>query len=80
MEDVTLADLSVGQGGRISRLQGEDAILEQLRELGFCEGEWVAVKHTAPLNDPMIVDVLDYRLAIRRDEARSIHIEQEALC
>ena len=76
----TLADLSVNESGRICCLQGEAALLDQLRELGFCEGERVEVKQTAPLNDPMVVEVLDYRLAIRRDEARGICIDREAAC
>ena len=72
----TLADVPVGQSVRISCLQGEAGVLDQLRELGFCEGESVTVKKTAPFNDPIVVEVLNYRLSIRKADARGIHVEQ----
>lgn len=71
----TLADVPVGQSARIRCLQGDESFLDQLRELGFCEGENVTVKKTAPFKDPIVVEVLNYRLSIRKADARWIHVE-----
>ena len=72
----TLADVPVGQSARIRCLQGEESVIAELRELGFCEGENVTVKKTAPFKDPIVLEVLNYRLSIRRSDARGICVEQ----
>ena len=76
MTQKTLADVPVGGVVRIVRLQGEESANNQLRELGLCEGETVRVTNTAPFNDPLIVAVIDYRLSIRRDDARNILVQE----
>lgn len=68
----TLADLSVGQCALIQALEGDPEILDQFRELGICEGEEVTLKRKAPLRDPIIIEVLNYRLSIRKEDAHSV--------
>ncbi len=75
MTRTTLADLPVGQSARIQALEGQSEVLDQLRELGLCEGEDVTLKRTAPLRDPIIVEVLNYRLSIRKEDARGIWLQ-----
>jgi ferrous iron transport protein A len=75
MTHLTLADLPEGHSARIESLAGEAEVLDQLRELGLCEGEAVTVKRIAPLRDPIIVEVLNYRLSIRKGDARSISVQ-----
>ena len=75
MTRTTLADLPVGQSARIQALEGQAEVLDQLRELGLCEGEEVTLKRTAPLRDPIIVEVLNYRLSIRKEDARGIWLQ-----
>ena len=75
MTRLTLADLSEGSSARIESLHGHAEVLDQLRELGLCEGEDVTVKRIAPLRDPIIVEVLNYRLSIRKEDARGIRVQ-----
>ena len=75
MTRLTLADLPEGKSACIQSLQGNAEVLDQLRELGLCEGEDVTVKRIAPLRDPIIVEVLNYRLSIRKEDARGIHVQ-----
>lgn len=70
----TLADVPIGQPVRIRHLQGDESVLDELRELGFCEGENVTVKKIAPFKDPIVVEVLNYRLSIRKADARGIYV------
>jgi ferrous iron transport protein A len=75
MTRLTLADLPEGSSACIESLQGDCSVLDQLRELGLCEGEAVTVKKIAPLRDPIIVEVLNYRLSIRKADARGILVQ-----
>ena len=74
MTRLTLADLPEGHSACIQSLQGHAEVLDQFRELGLCEGEDVTVKRIAPLRDPIIVEVLNYRLSIRKGDARGIFV------
>ncbi len=71
----TLDQLTVGQRGRIVAIQGDDAIMQRLLEMGLLEGEEIEVIGFAPLGDPMEIHVLDYRLSLRRSEAERVGVE-----
>lgn len=75
VKSLTLADVPEGNSALIQSLQGNAEVLDQLRELGLCEGEGVTVKRVAPLRDPIIVEVLNYRLSIRKGDARGIFVK-----
>ena len=68
----TLADLSIGQRALISRVEGNDAVSIRLMEMGLIPGVELAVVGTAPLGDPLELEVLGYRLSVRRSEAERI--------
>ena len=72
----TLADLQPEQCGRIQMVRGGDGLAQRLSELGFTAGQMVRVVRLAPLGDPMQVGIRGFSLAIRRDEARRIVLEQ----
>ena len=46
----------------------------RLMEMGIVPGTLVRVVNCAPLGDPVRVFVKGYQLALRREEARSIHV------
>jgi Fe2+ transport system protein FeoA len=43
--------------------------------MGLLEGEEIEVLGYAPLGDPMEIRLRDYRLSLRRNEARLIEVE-----
>lgn len=64
----TLAQCRTGEGGRIASIaDGPDA--GRLKALGLCPGHLVRV---ARAGDPLVVDVLNMRLALSRSLARHI--------
>jgi ferrous iron transport protein A len=69
-----LNELKTGQRGRVEEVQGEDALVQRLMEMGLLEGEEVEVLGFAPLGDPMEVRLRDYRLSLRRNEAARIRV------
>ena len=72
----SLDQLRPGQRGRVVALAGGDALVQRLLEMGLFEGEEVEVVGFAPLGDPMEVRLRDYRLSLRRSEARRVRLEQ----
>ena len=67
-----LADLAVGQSGRISRVTGGGPIRQRLLDMGMTRGAVVEVRRVAPLGDPLVISIKGYSLAIRRSEAEAI--------
>ncbi len=55
-----------------------DPIARRLRDLGFVPGEIVRVVARAPMGgDPMLIQIGSTRFALRRNEARRVHVREE---
>jgi ferrous iron transport protein A len=70
----SLDALQVGQRAAIDAVQGNDAIVQRLLEMGLLEGEVIEVIGIAPLGDPIEIRLRDYRLSLRRSEATRITV------
>lgn len=71
---MTLAELAVGDRGTVNRILGTDEIAIRLLEMGLTPGAELAVIGTAPLGDPLELEVRGYRLSVRRSEALRVEI------
>ena len=75
---MTVDDLLIGQQAKVAHLIDADGgtdVSERLSEIGFTHGESVAVlARSVPGGDPMVVRVGQSRFALRRAEARCIHV------
>lgn len=72
----SLADLAHGVRARVSSLVSRDGCTVSLMELGIVPGAEVRVVRSAPLGDPLEVDVTGARLALRRNVAALIQVEE----
>lgn len=68
------ADLKVGERG-IVREFSLDELPVKLLEMGCLPGTEMEVKHVAPFNGPIYFRISDYHLAIRKDMAEKILLE-----
>jgi ferrous iron transport protein A len=71
-----LDQLASGCRARLAAIHGDGPIVQRLYEMGLLEGEELEVIGFAPLGDPMEIRLRDYRLSLRRNEARLIEVEQ----
>ena len=72
-----LGDLHRGQGGYICRLEGPEATVRRLLEMGMVEEAYVEIVHEAPFGrDPVAVRVRGGLLALRRQEAACVTIRK----
>lgn len=72
--DRVLADLGIGESGRIVRLDGPPETRHRLREMGLTAGALVRLIRAAPLGDPLELLVRGYRLSVRKREAATVVI------
>jgi ferrous iron transport protein B len=69
-----LSDLSTGEYGIITKVQGIGAFRKRIMEMGFIKGKKVLVVKNAPLKDPVEYNVMGYEVSLRRSEAALIEI------
>jgi ferrous iron transport protein A len=75
----TLATLAIGVRGRVIDVQGGDEIAVRLMEMGLTPGVDFVLLGTAPLGDPLEIEVRGYRLSVRRSEAARVEVESPGL-
>jgi ferrous iron transport protein A len=71
-----LDQLPVGARGRVRSVAGDDELSLRLLEMGLTVGVEIAVVGTAPLGDPLELELRGYRLSVRRSEAARVDVER----
>ncbi len=69
-----LSSLAVGEGGVVSRIEGDGSLKRRILEMGLVPGTEVRVERKAPLNDPVAIWFRGYELSLRVDEADAVLI------
>ena len=72
--EITLAQLPLGQSGIVTRLDVPPDVLAKLVEMGLGKGRLITFIQRVPLGDPMVIELMGYRLALRQREARGIWV------
>ena len=71
---MTLAQLAVGASATISAYPQSGPAFTRLREMGMLPGTRVTLVRTAPLGDPIEIQVRGYRLSLRKSEAALVEL------
>lgn len=71
----SLAELKIGETARVISIGGDDEISLRLLEMGLTPGVALRLVGTAPLGDPLELEVRGYRLSVRRREAQRVAVE-----
>ena len=75
-DDLSLADLPVGQMAQIKSIVGNDAIAGRLLEMGLTPGCATRVLGAAFSGDPIEIEIRNYRLTLRRSEAKRVLLDE----
>lgn len=70
-----LADLPVGAQAKVLKVQGTDDVSLRLLEMGMTPGVNVTLVGTAPLGDPLELELRGYRLSVRKSEAARVEVQ-----
>ena len=70
--------LKDGKTGMTLKIQqiGDSDLKERLMTMGLTPGTKVKVLRSAPLGDPIAIGVRSYNLALRRDDAAKVQVQQ----
>jgi ferrous iron transport protein A len=71
---MTLAEISKKTERVIKKLEGDEILVARLRELGFIRGESVLVVGRAPFGEPILVEIHGATIALRKEEAKCVHL------
>ena len=72
---MTLKDGKPGMSLKILQID-ESPLKQRLMSMGLIPGTKVTVLRSAPLGDPIAVGIRSYNLAMRREDAALISVEQ----
>ncbi len=75
-ETMTLDELHIGGKGRITAVGGEGILRCRLLDMGLIPQTLVSVTKVAPMGDPMELSLRGYSLSLRKEDARSISVEE----
>ncbi len=74
---IGLGELAAGDCGRIIGLErGDRSYREKLLSMGLTPGTEFAVVRTAPLGDPVEIQVRGYSVSLRKNEAQLLRVER----
>lgn len=72
---MTVYDLKVGQKGIIDNIDGNEKLVKRLLALGCINNTEVEVKKIAPFGDPIIIRFRGFDFALRKSDAKNIHLK-----
>ncbi len=72
-----LSNILPGKSGVVIKLGKPGKLRRKIIDMGITPGTRITVLSTAPLGDPMKINVRGYELSIRKSECQEILIEEE---
>ena len=73
---MTLDQMTAGQKATITAIGGQGPFAQRLMALGILEGTEITMTRKAIGGDPVEIELMGYRLSLRREEARKIEITE----
>ncbi|MBE5739588.1 MAG: ferrous iron transport protein A [Clostridiales bacterium] len=70
-----LSQLSIGEKGTVTAVNGEGAVRRRLFDMGITPGAEVYLRKKAPLGDPIEISIRGYELTLRKAEAAHVEIK-----
>ncbi len=72
----TLNEIPVGSSCRVVKLHGQGPVKRRIMDMGITRGVDIFVRKVAPLGDPMELNIRNYELSVRKEDAKMIEVEQ----
>lgn len=70
-----LSEFKIGDRGVIKSVKGEGKVRRRLFDMGVTPGAEVLMRKKAPLGDPIEINIRNYELTLRKDEASCVILE-----
>ncbi|WP_237037426.1 FeoA family protein [Mediannikoviicoccus vaginalis] len=73
---MTLREAKVGSYYVVKKIEGKGPLKRRIMDMGITKGTKLYVRKVAPLGDPVQINIRNYELSIRRDDANMIIVEE----
>lgn len=74
----TLAELEPGRSGRVLEVRAGEPLALHILEIGLVTGARVRFLRSAPLGDPIQIEVDGFLLSLRKNEAEAVLVETDS--
>lgn len=61
---------------KVLKIHGQGPLKRRIMDMGITKGAKIYVRKVAPLGDPIQINVRNYELSLRRDDASLIEVEE----
>lgn len=72
---MTICDLKPGQRAKVTAVGSEGVFKRRVFDMGITPGVEVTMIKTAPLGDPIEIELRGYHLSLRKAEAMQIEVQ-----
>ena len=72
---MTLREMKPGQSGKVISIGESGPLKRRIMDMGITPGVALKVIKTAPLGDPIEINVRGYELSLRKEEAARIEVQ-----
>lgn len=73
----TVSEMKTGEKGVVVKVGSSGALRRRIIDMGITPGAVIILRKTAPMGDPLELNVRGYELSIRKSEASQITVEVE---
>lgn len=70
----TLKDVSPGTTVKVVKVHGSGALKRRMMDMGITQGTEIFVRKTAPLGDPIEMNIRGYELTLRKNDAAIVEV------
>ena len=71
----TLDCVRPGESVTVQRLQGLGPVKRRIMDMGITKGTIITVRKVAPLGDPLEINLRNYELSIRKEDAKMVEVQ-----
>lgn len=76
MAQKTLKDAEVGKHYVVKKINGKGPLKRRIMDMGITKNSELYIRKVAPLGDPVQINIRNYEMSIRRDDAELIEVEE----
>lgn len=76
MDNLTLRDSVVGKNYEVIKINGKGPLKRRIMDMGITKGAQIYIRKVAPFGDPVQINLRNYELSIRREDAELIEIKE----
>lgn len=71
-----LNEVKIGKTVTVVKVHGSGSLKRRIMDMGFTKGAEVMIEKVAPLGDPLEIEVRNYKMSLRKEDAKLIEVTE----